>query len=90
MTAKRQSRKTEPALSPFHPSVQRWFGESFPGPTAAQTLGWNAISGGQSTLILAPTGSGKTLAAFLWCINRLMFSTDRRLKNAAGFSTSPR
>src|ERR1019366_7646191 len=25
-------------------------------------------------LILAPTGSGKTLAAFLWCLNRLMFT----------------
>jgi ATP-dependent Lhr-like helicase len=24
--------------------------------------------------MLAPTGSGKTLAAFLWCLNRLMFS----------------
>ena len=37
---------------------------------------------GQSTLILAPTGTGKTLAAFLWCIDRIMFSaapakTDR-------------
>jgi ATP-dependent Lhr-like helicase len=37
-------------------------------------LGWPAIAGGKSTLILAPTGSGKTLAAFLWCLNRLMFT----------------
>src|SRR5438128_1545720 len=37
-------------------------------------LGWPAIAGGDSTLILAPTGSGKTLAAFLWCLDRLMFS----------------
>ena len=29
---------------------------------------------GETTLILAPTGSGKTLAAFLWCLNRLMFT----------------
>ena len=36
--------------------------------------GWPAIAGGESTLILAPTGSGKTLAAFLWCLNRLMFT----------------
>ncbi|MEO8725154.1 MAG: DEAD/DEAH box helicase, partial [Acidobacteriaceae bacterium] len=27
-----------------------------------------------STLILAPTGTGKTLTAFLWCIERLLFS----------------
>src|SRR5262249_50698658 len=26
------------------------------------------------TLILAPTGSGKTLSAFLWCLDRLMFT----------------
>ncbi|MEO8217678.1 MAG: DEAD/DEAH box helicase [Acidobacteriota bacterium] len=68
--------KSHMALSPFHPSVRRWFEDSFASPTAAQTLGWEAISGGQSTLILAPTGSGKTLSAFLWCINRLMFSAE--------------
>jgi ATP-dependent helicase Lhr and Lhr-like helicase len=39
-------------------------------------LGWPAIARGQSTLILAPTGSGKTLAAFLWCLDRLMFSPE--------------
>jgi ATP-dependent helicase Lhr and Lhr-like helicase len=37
-------------------------------------LGWPAISRGDSTLILAPTGSGKTLTAFLWCLDRLMFT----------------
>src|ERR1700750_1601482 len=37
-------------------------------------MGWPAIARGESTLILAPTGTGKTLAAFLWCINRIMFS----------------
>ena len=37
-------------------------------------MGWPAIARGDSTLVLAPTGSGKTLAAFLWAINRLMFS----------------
>src|SRR5262245_10565988 len=38
-------------------------------------LGWPAIARGDSTLILAPTGSGKTLTAFLWCLDRLMFTT---------------
>ena len=61
-------------LKIFHPAVREWFGSSFPAPTRPQQLGWPAIASGDSTLILAPTGSGKTLAAFLWCLNRLMFT----------------
>jgi ATP-dependent Lhr-like helicase len=64
-------------LGRFHPAVADWFRESFPSPTPPQVLGWPAIAGGQSTLILAPTGSGKTLTAFLWCIDRLMFEPAR-------------
>src|SRR5687767_1435112 len=67
------SRRTT-ALDQFHPIVREWFASAFPGPTTPQQLGWPAIARGESTLILAPTGSGKTLAAFLWCLNRLMFS----------------
>jgi len=58
----------------FHPAVRDWFSGAFPRPTRPQHLGWPAIAAGESTLILAPTGSGKTLAAFLWCLNRLMFT----------------
>src|SRR6202453_4611897 len=65
------------ALDLFHPAVRDWFSAVFTGPTRPQILGWPAISRGDSSLIFAPTGSGKTLAAFLWCINRLMFSTDK-------------
>ncbi len=61
-------------LAPFHPAVRAWFAAEFAGPTWPQKLGWPAIARGESTLILAPTGSGKTLAAFLWCLDRLMFS----------------
>ncbi len=64
----------EEVLALFHPAVRDWFEAVFTRPTAAQAAGWPAIAQGDSTLILAPTGSGKTLAAFLWCINRLMFS----------------
>ncbi len=80
------SRETQPsvpestpanALDLFHPAVRDWFSAVFTGPTRPQTLGWPAIARGDSTLILAPTGTGKTLAAFLWCINRLMFSTGK-------------
>jgi len=58
----------------FHPAVEEWFADSFPGPTRAQALGWPVIREGRSTLLLAPTGSGKTLAAFLAAIDRLMFA----------------
>ena len=62
------------ALELFHPAVRDWFEAVFPAPTRPQVAGWPAIARNESTLILAPTGTGKTLAAFLWCINRIMFS----------------
>jgi ATP-dependent Lhr-like helicase len=65
--------KSDP-LAAFHPPVREWFEGVFPGPTPPQEFGWPAISRGESTLILAPTGTGKTLSAFLWCIDRLMFT----------------
>src|SRR5512133_1171049 len=58
----------------FASPVAEWFRASFDGPTRAQQLGWPAIAKGESVLLTAPTGSGKTLTAFLWCIDRLMFS----------------
>src|SRR3954466_1273559 len=67
----------KPSTSPlesFHPAVQLWFSAVFADATRPQVMGWPAIARGDSTLILAPTGTGKTLAAFLWAINRLMFS----------------
>src|SRR5688572_15446305 len=65
---------SDTALAPFHPAVQEWFAASFPSPTRAQQLGWPAIAKGDWTLIFAPTGSGKTLTAFLWALDRLMFT----------------
>ena len=70
-------KKPKPARDPlalFHPAVRTWFDAVFAAPTRSQTMGWPAIARGDSTLVLAPTGSGKTLAAFLWAIDRLMFS----------------
>jgi ATP-dependent Lhr-like helicase len=63
-----------PILRKFHPAVRAWFEAVFPAPTRPQVLGWNAIAQGHSTLLCAPTGSGKTLAAFLWCLDKLMFT----------------
>jgi len=61
-------------LTSFHPAVRDWFNASFGAPTRAQSLGWPAISAGDWALITAPTGSGKTLTAFLWALDRLMFT----------------
>ncbi len=58
----------------FHPAVRAWFDAVFAAPTRPQTLGWAPIARGESTLLCAPTGSGKTLAAFLWCLDRLLFT----------------
>jgi ATP-dependent Lhr-like helicase len=60
------------SLDRFSPVARAWFEAAFPAPTAAQEQGWEAISKGDHTLILAPTGSGKTLAAFLWTLDRLI------------------
>ncbi len=58
-------------LAPFGPATTQWFAASFPHPTPVQARGWDRISRGDHTLMLAPTGSGKTLAAFLWCLDRI-------------------
>jgi len=60
------------SLSRFSTLTRAWFEGAFAEPTPAQEQGWQAISEGQNTLILAPTGSGKTLAAFLWVMDQLL------------------
>ena len=75
---KKKEAEIEPSvdvLELFHPAVRAWFSDVFEKPTRPQVMGWPAIARTESTLILGPTGSGKTLAAFLWCLNRLMFSS---------------
>ena len=72
--------------------ARAWFESAFAAPTDAQEQGWDAISRGDHTLILAPTGSGKTLAAFLWALDRLVAATadrsDRRPTRSAGCGCS--
>jgi ATP-dependent Lhr-like helicase len=55
----------------FHPSVARWFEQTFGSPTEPQQAGWPVIQAGAHTLISAPTGSGKTLAAFFASLDQL-------------------
>ncbi|TMQ68470.1 MAG: DEAD/DEAH box helicase [Candidatus Eisenbacteria bacterium] len=59
-------------LTPFHPTVRRWFTERIGVPSPPQVEGWPRIRSGRHTLIAAPTGTGKTLAAFLWAIDSLL------------------
>ncbi|HMB73469.1 MAG TPA: DEAD/DEAH box helicase, partial [Gammaproteobacteria bacterium] len=56
----------------FHPSVERWFTDTFHRPTDVQQRAWEAIAAGRHTLISAPTGSGKTLAGFMAVIDDLV------------------
>ncbi|MFB2596724.1 DEAD/DEAH box helicase [Herbiconiux sp. P17] len=58
-------------LDRFSPATREWFLGAFQAPTAAQAGAWDAVSGGDHALVVAPTGSGKTLASFLWAIDRL-------------------
>src|SRR5437879_10139823 len=58
-------------LERFSDATRAWFAGAFVAPTAAQEGAWEAIAGGDNTLVVAPTGSGKTLAAFLWSLDRL-------------------
>src|SRR5688572_9482724 len=67
---------THAELAAFRPAVRRWFEESFPRPTRAQSGGWPPIVRGESTLLLAPSGCGKTLAALLVGLDRVMFGRE--------------
>jgi ATP-dependent Lhr-like helicase len=64
---------SDDGLGALHDPTRTWFAATFGEPTQAQQMGWPAIAGGESCLLLAPTGSGKTLAAFLVAIDRLLF-----------------
>ena len=55
----------------FLPVVADWFRETYGQPTYPQLHGWQAISEGHHTLIVALARSGKTLAAFLWALDHL-------------------
>ncbi|MGH3358865.1 MAG: DEAD/DEAH box helicase, partial [Nocardioidaceae bacterium] len=58
-------------LDRFSEATRAWFTAAFDAATDAQAGAWEAISGGEHALVVAPTGSGKTLAAFLWALDRL-------------------
>ena len=62
---------------PFSETTRRWFETHFPAATEVQRRGWDLISQGHHSLLLAPTGSGKTLAAFLWTIRSDQYDDDK-------------
>jgi ATP-dependent helicase Lhr and Lhr-like helicase len=62
----------------FSAITREWFASTFAAPTTAQADAWAAIADGKNTLVIAPTGSGKTLAAFLWAIDSLAGTPERR------------
>ncbi|WP_336923097.1 Lhr family helicase [Aquipuribacter sp. SD81] len=63
-------------LDRFSAPTRDWFSRAFAAPTAAQVGAWEAVSGGEDALVVAPTGSGKTLAAFLWALDRLVVEPE--------------
>jgi ATP-dependent Lhr-like helicase len=71
-----------PALSDFHPLIQRWFRETLGTPSEPQSRGWPRILAGEDVLVAAPTGSGKTLSAFLGALDRLLrLALENRLED---------
>jgi ATP-dependent helicase Lhr and Lhr-like helicase len=66
------------SLGRFSAITREWFTNTFAAPTTAQADAWDAIAGGNNTLVIAPTGSGKTLAAFLWALDSLAGSAERQ------------
>jgi ATP-dependent helicase Lhr and Lhr-like helicase len=58
-------------LELLHPTLRRWFLETFGRFTAPQRHAVAEVHAGHNILISAPTGSGKTLAAFLAVLNEL-------------------
>jgi ATP-dependent helicase Lhr and Lhr-like helicase len=65
----------DPVLARFHPAVQSWFNDRFPGgPTDPQRAAWPLIATGQDVLVASPTGTGKTLTGFLVAIDAALRS----------------
>ncbi len=69
----------------LHPSLSRWFQETFAEFTHAQLLAVPAILDRKSILLTSPTGSGKTLAGFLGVFDFLL-----RSESVAGSVRPPR
>ncbi|NHC13612.1 ATP-dependent helicase [Motilibacter deserti] len=92
MSAKQAAAESpEDVLGRFSAATRSWFTGAFEAPTAAQAGAWDAVSGGQDALVVAPTGSGKTLAAFLWSLDRIAASPvpDEPLKRCRVLYVSP-
>jgi ATP-dependent Lhr-like helicase len=58
-------------LDLLHPTLRRWFVETFGTFSPPQRYAVAEVHAGHNLLIAAPTGSGKTLSAFLAVLNEL-------------------
>ncbi len=66
----------EEIYSILHPSLKKWFKETFGPFSEPQRYGIIPIHEKKNTLIFAPTGTGKTLTAFTSILNELTLLAD--------------
>ncbi|HLP79452.1 MAG TPA: ATP-dependent helicase [Acidobacteriota bacterium] len=76
LTWKKQADSEEFLTNLLHPTVKKWFFQTFEAFSPAQLHGVSLVHSRQNMLLCAPTGSSKTLTAFLAILNELVGLDD--------------